>query len=277
VDIDFFSEQLMSKNNVKRAISYYMDEDSILDTINIIQSHFDKKGRLIEHIEINQELIKANFVQIKTTTKYHFEEDKMVCAKKYRDFELVEKVIKEFNEENKLKKEKHFLNDKLIYLWEYSYDNIGNKTMFIKTLESGEVDTISYSYEYNDDNRIVKMFKGNVLIKYFEYDDMGREIYMEEYSPTGNKVFEFYLQYYPDSTIKDQLTQKDLLNHQTYRWTYYYDDSWKLLRETAYPSKTVWKYVYNKDGLLIWSEINNNISEYLDGWKYEYEFYDSYP
>ena len=63
VDIDFFSEQLMSKNNVKRAISYYMDEDSILDTINIIQSHFDKKGRLIEHIEINQELIKANFVQ----------------------------------------------------------------------------------------------------------------------------------------------------------------------------------------------------------------------
>lgn len=94
-----------------------------------------------------------------------------------------------------------------------------NNTTFGNRIETGQTDTIKYSKEFSDDNKLLKYIekdmKTDKFLKVETFDNIGNRVEIQEYKYLPNKTIEHYKNKSQEYTRTITKEIKDSLSHVT--------------------------------------------------------------
>ncbi len=94
-----------------------------------------------------------------------------------------------------------------------------NNTIFGNRIETGQTDTIKYSKEFSDDNKLLKYIekdmKTDKFLKVETFDNIGNRVEIQEYKYLPNKTIEHYKNKSQEYTRTITKEIKDSLSHVT--------------------------------------------------------------
>ncbi len=94
-----------------------------------------------------------------------------------------------------------------------------NNTTFGNRIETGQTDTIKYSKEFSDDNKLLKYIekdaKTDNFLKVETFDNIGTRVEIQEYKYLPNKTIEHYKNKSQEYTRTITKEIKDSLSHVT--------------------------------------------------------------
>ncbi|NQU34991.1 MAG: hypothetical protein HQ521_17325 [Bacteroidetes bacterium] len=283
------------KGKVKSICTYILDPNCDLsniktgDTIKSVDMHFDRKGRLLKSISLNEK----NNPLLSVTYLYDKKNNPTEMITHTESGSLKERLVLYYD------KGGHTIGEKL-------YNSSGGLEMHLKDIHDNNgnlIETYSaldnylyprYIYDYNEDNKLVEERSYFAFNKYYKsiykYDDFENVIEALRYDTDGTIDTGYKATYYKEAMPKMKVRFKnDSITEKIY---YEYDNKDRILIETHFNSdgsfdyqitaiydnynnlvmeKFIGRYTGTQENILTFDEIGNVILE-IRKWNTQIEF-----